>query len=314
MYTLDSITFGEAMALFVAEEPGDLAAVERFTRRLAGAETNVAVGLARLGLRSGWVSRLGRDSFGRFVRASLAREGVDCSHVADDPHHPTGFMLKTKATDGSDPAIEYFRRGSAASHLSPLDFDERHFLGSRHMHATGIAPALSPSAMEFALHALEVMGRAGRTISFDPNLRPMLWPSTEVMVERINHLASKATWVLPGLREGLVLTGRAEPRDIAAFYLDRGAELVAVKLGVEGAYVRTPTLEALVPAVRVPRVVDTVGAGDGFAAGLISALLEGLPVEEAVMRGNRVGAFAIQVVGDMDGLPTRAQLDATVLA
>jgi 2-dehydro-3-deoxygluconokinase len=310
MKTLDVVTFGEAMAMFVAAAPGDLAEVERFTRRMAGAETNVAVGLARLGLSVGWVSRLGDDSFGRFIRATLGREGVDCSRVATDPRFPTGFQLKSKTDDGSDPSVEYFRRGSAASHLSLADFDRDYFLGARHLHATGVAPALSDTTMEFAIHALEVMREAGRSVSFDPNLRPALWPSQAVMVDRINRLAAKARWVLPGLSEGALLTGRRDPRDIAAFYLDRGPELVVIKLGADGAYFRSATDEGFVAGVRVARVVDTVGAGDGFAAGVVSALLEGLPVGEAVQRGNRVGAFAIQVIGDMDGLPTRAQLDA----
>jgi 2-dehydro-3-deoxygluconokinase len=310
MQALDVVTFGEAMAMFVADEVGELSAVGRFTRRLAGAETNVATGLARLGLRVGWVSRLGDDSFGRYIRRTLGAEGVDCSRVAVDPHYPTGFQLKSKTEGGADPIVEYFRKGSAASHLSLADFDRDYFLSARHFHATGIAPALSDSTMEFAIHALDLMRAAGKTVSFDPNLRPSLWPSENVMVERINRLASQARWVLPGLTEGQRLTGFDQPRDIAAFYLERGAELVVIKLGPKGAYFRTAALEDTVPGVPVARVVDTVGAGDGFAVGVISALLEELSIGEAVARGNRIGAFAIQVAGDMEGLPTRAQLDA----
>ncbi|CAH2604887.1 2-dehydro-3-deoxygluconokinase [Rhodovastum atsumiense] len=308
MTELDVVTFGEAMALFVAETPGDLASVENFTRRMAGCETNVAVGLARLGLRVGWVSRLGCDPFGRFIRATLAAEGVDCSHVTDDPTRPTGMMFKGKTLDGSDPAIHYCRKGAAASQLNVAEYDPAYFGGARLLHATGVAAALSPANLEFALHAMTQMARLGRKVSYDPNLRPSLWPSRDVMVERINHMAAQAHWVLPGLNEGLILTGYERPRDIAAFYLDRGVELVVVKLGADGAYFRTATQDGIVPGVRVEKVIDTVGAGDGFAAGLISGLLEGESIEEAVMRGNRVGAFAIQVIGDMDGLPTRMQL------
>ncbi|CAH2599378.1 2-dehydro-3-deoxygluconokinase [Rhodovastum atsumiense] len=310
---LDVVTFGEAMALLVAETCGDLADVERFTRRLAGCETNVAVGLARLGLQVGWVSRLGLDPFGDFVRATLAAEGVDCSHVATDPVRSTGRMFKAKTPDGSDPTIHYARKGSAASQLSPADFDPAYFRGARLLHATGVAAALSSGSMALALHAICEMRAWGRTVCFDPNLRPSLWPSRDVMIEQINSLAGRAHWVLPGLSEGVILTGYRQPRDIAAFYLDCGVELVVVKLGAEGAYFRTPTQEGIVPAARVEQVVDTVGAGDGFAAGLISALLEGESIEEAVARGNRVGACAIQVIGDMDGLPTRAQLGQTAL-
>lgn len=308
---LDVVTYGEALALFVADEVGDFADVEKYTRRLAGAETNVAIGLARLGLKVGWLSRVGNDSFGRFIRKRVAQEGVDVSHVATDMEFRTAIQLKAKAVDGADPAIEYYRKGSAASHLSQLDFDEAYFAGARHLHATGIAAALSASTMAFAHQALDFMRAQGKTISFDPNLRPMLWPSQEVMAQKLNELAFKADWVLPGLSEGKILTGYSEARDIAAFYLDHGVKQVVIKLGAEGAYFRNAQEEGVVAGVPVPQVVDTVGAGDGFAVGVISALLEGLSMPDAVMRGNRIGAFAIQVVGDMEGLPTRAQLDAS---
>jgi len=314
MSKFDVVTFGEAMAMFVATEVGDLAAVEHFTRRMAGAETNVAVGLSRLGLKVGWISRLGDDSFARFIRATLAREGVDTSCVATDSGFPTGFLLKSRADDGSDPKVEYFRRGSAASRLSWADWNAEYALSARHLHASGVAAAVSASSYDFAGRVLDEMRRAGRTISFDPNLRPSLWPSREVMVEKLNALAVKANWVLPGLAEGRILTGEGRPADIAAFYLDRGVDVVVIKLGPEGAYWRNAATEAVVPAIPVAKVVDTVGAGDGFAAGFISALLEGEPVDAAVARGNRVGAFAIQVIGDMDGLPTRDQLGLSAIA
>jgi 2-dehydro-3-deoxygluconokinase len=307
---LDVATYGESLALLVADEVGAFEDVEKYTRRLAGAETNVAIGLARLGLKVGWMSRVGNDSFGRFICKRVAQEGVDVSRVVTDSEFRTAIQLKAKAVGGADPAIEYYRKGSAASHLSPADFDEDYFGSARHLHATGIAPALSATTMALAHHALDFMRARGKTISFDPNLRPMLWPSPQVMAEQLNALAFKADWVLPGLSEGKILTGYTEPRDIAGFYLDRGVSLVVVKLGEQGAYYRTALGEGVVQGVPVTEVVDTVGAGDGFAVGVISGMLEGLTIEEAVMRGNRIGAFAIQVVGDMEGLPTRAELEA----
>ncbi|WP_409032758.1 sugar kinase [Janthinobacterium sp. CG_23.3] len=290
MHALDVVTYGEAMAMFVADETGDLATVSHFTRRLAGAETNVAIGLARLGLRVGWLSRVGADSFGRFIRARVEAEGIDCSRVAIVAGQASGFLLKSKAENGADPLVEYFRKGSAASRLAPADFDPEYFLAARHLHASGVAAALSESSLAFAGLAMDFMRANDRSVSFDPNLRPTLWPSQAVMVEQLNWLAFKASWVLPGLGEGKILTGHERPHDIAGFYLERGVQLVVVKLGPDGAYFRD--------------------ADDGFAAGLVSALLEGLPLERAVERGNRIGALAAQVAGDMEGLPTRAQLAA----
>jgi dehydrogluconokinase len=304
----DVITLGESMVLFVAAEEGALTDAEHFTKHLAGAETNVAIGLARLGLRVAWVSRLGTDSFGDFVRRAVVNERVDCGMVATDPLRPTGFMLKSRALHGTDPGVEYFRKGSAASALSLADFDAGRFLAARHLHVTGITPALSASAAELVAHSMRCMREAGRSVSFDPNLRPRLWPSHAAMAEHINRLAALAHWVLPGLAEGRLLTGLVAPADIAAYYLERGAQGVVIKLGAQGAYYRTADEQGTVGGIAVANVVDTVGAGDGFAVGVISARLEDLSWPAALARGNWIGAQAIQVIGDMDGLPFRNQL------
>lgn len=305
----DVITLGETMVAFAAHEAGPLAQAQTFTKIAAGAESNVGVGLARLGLKVTWVSRLGRDSFGAYIRAAVGDEGVDCSAVVEDTTRPTGFMLKSRALEG-DPTVEYYRRGSAASALSLADFDEARFRAARHLHVTGITPALSTSCAELVEHAMRFMRAAGRTISFDPNLRPKLWPSREVMAAHLNRLAGMADWVLPGLAEGRTLTGLQTPPEIAAFYLERGAKVVVIKLGADGAYWRSAHGEGTAPGVKVASVVDTVGAGDGFAVGVVSARLEGRDWPAAVARGNWIGAQAVQVVGDMEGLPRRAQLPA----
>ncbi|NWE85752.1 sugar kinase, partial [Pseudomonas edaphica] len=129
-----------------------------------------------------------------------------------------------------------------------------------------------------------------------------------------NALAALADWVLPGLGEGRLLTGFDDPADIAAFYLDQGAEAVAIKLGADGAYYRTHMDQGFIAAVPVETVVDTVGAGDGFAVGMISALLENLSFPEAVQRGNWIGSRAVQSRGDMEGLPTRSELPSRSVA
>jgi dehydrogluconokinase len=181
-------------------------------------------------------------------------------------------------------------------------------LEARHLHATGIVPALSASTREMSLELMTRMRQAGRSVSFDPNLRPTLWASPQQMIREINRLAALAHWVLPGLSEGRLLSGFDDPADIAAFYLDQGAEAVAIKLGPDGAYYRTQRDQGFVPGVPVDRVVDTVGAGDGFAVGMISALLENFSVPDAVQRANWIGSRAVQSRGDMEGLPTRAEL------
>lgn len=304
------ISFGEAMTMFVAESHGELADIELFQRRIAGADTNVAIGLARLGFRVGWLSRVGDDSFGTYIQRTLEAEGLDCRHLQRDPEHSTGLIFKARASDGEDPHVEYVRRGSAASYLCPADAAHVDFSSLRHLHATGIPPALSPSARELSAHMLDHARQAGASISFDPNLRPSLWKSEREMCDTLNALAAKADWVLPGLAEGHRLTGLETAHDIAGFYLDQGAKAVVIKLGPEGSYYRSQAESFTVAGFRVSEVIDTVGAGDGFAVGVVSALLDGLSPRKAVRRGNLIGAQAVQVVGDMEGLPSRERLAA----
>ncbi|GAA0749113.1 sugar kinase [Ideonella azotifigens] len=306
---LDVLTAGEALVLLAAEETGGLHAVERFRRFSAGAELNVAIGLARLGLRVGYLTRLGDDAFGRFLAEVLRREGIVADFASVDQGSSNGFMLKSLEADGTDPQIEYFRRGSAASRMHAGDLARLDGTRARHLHLTGILPALSPGCSELAQRLAERAREQGSSLSFDPNLRPRLWPDREQMIRSINGFAAISDLVLPGLAEGRLLTGRAQPDDIADFYLALGAGAVVVKLGPDGAYCANQQgLRAHVPGVQVKRVVDTVGAGDGFAVGVVSALLEGLPLDAAAQRGCAIGARVVQFPGDCDGLPTRAQL------
>ncbi|MCZ8514480.1 sugar kinase [Paenibacillus filicis] len=311
MVPLDVVTFGEAMVMFVADHPGELQQVSRFTRRLAGAEMNTAIGFARLGLKAGWVSKVGADIFGLCVKELLEAERVHIGAVQTDRRHPTGFQLKSKVSEG-DPEVQYFRKGSAASRLSPGDFREDDYLGARHLHMTGIPPALSPETREYSQLVLKRMKQAGRTVSFDPNLRPSLWSSRGEMVRTVNSLAVQADWVLPGLEEAGLLTGSTDPHRISEFYLSQGVRLVVIKMGAEGAYYRSETEEGFVPGFPAAEVVDTVGAGDGFAVGTVSGLLTGLPVRQAVLRGNAIGSLAVQSSGDYEGYPTADRLEAYI--
>lgn len=305
---LDVVTVGEPLALLIARQTGPLELVTQFDRTPAGAELNVAVGLSRLGHRVGYVSRLGDDSPGRHLLAFMDEQGIDRSLVDVDAGLRTGLMFKTLQTDGQDPKTEYHRRGSAATQLRPDARISAYCAGARWLHLTGISPALSDSVRALVFELAQQARRSGCRVSFDPNLRPALWPSQADMVAWLNELALHADVVLPGVSEGRLLTGRDTPEDIAAFYRDQGVSQVVVKLGPEGAYYAGPDGDGTVQPPRVERVVDTVGAGDGFAVGVISALLEGLDLRAAAMRGNAIGARVVQFPGDNDGLPTRDEL------
>lgn len=304
------LTIGEPMGLLVANETGPLKDVTSFTRLVCGAEVNFSIGVARLGHRVAYITRVGCDPFGEHICDFLQESGIDTAYVSKDEQNMTGMQLKGRVEDGSDPTVVNYRRHSAFSHFQPRDLQGIDWQGVRHLHITGIPAALSESCREACALLMDKAREQGVKISFDPNLRPALWPSQEEMVEALNALAAKADLILPGLGEGKLLTGREAPGEVADFYLDRGASAVVIKLGgAKGAYGKTRGGEEFtVPSFKVEKVVDTVGAGDGFAVGTISALLEGLSLREAARRGAAIGALAIMSPGDNEGLPTREKL------
>lgn len=308
------ILLGEAMGLFIAEEPGPLSQVGRFSASIAGAEYNVAVGLARLGHEPVYCTRLGADPMGRRIRDGLRANGIDGSLAIEAPEELTGFMMKSSTQEG-DPDIAYYRKGSAASKITPHDIDRLDLFGCGRLHMTGIFPAVSDSALAAAKRLISRARALDLPISFDPNLRPQLWANEKQMVSTLNSLAEGAETVLPGVGEGKKLTGREDPAGIADFYHRLGAKNVVVKLGAEGAYFSEKGGESgVVSGFPVSRIVDTVGAGDGFAAGVISALAEGLSLREAAFRGNVIGAVQISNKGDNEGLPTKEKLAAVIQA
>lgn len=302
------ILFGEPMALFMADTYGPLEEVEHFTRSLAGAEVNVCIGLTRLGHKATYITRLGDEPLGHYIENFLKKESIDTEFITYDSIYKTGFQLKSKVKSG-DPYVPYYRKGSAASHMGIKEIDAIDFNGIKLVHITGIPPALSDTCREATYRLIERAKENHIFITFDPNLRPALWESQEVMTQTINDIASKCHMILPGTSEGLILMGSEDPEKIADFYQGLGIKKVLVKLGPDGAYVRDEDTSYTVPGFKVEKVVDTVGAGDGFAAGVISGLLENLSIKESVLRGNAIGSIQVTHISDNEGLPTRQELD-----
>ena len=304
------LTIGEPMGLFVAQEAKPLKDVQTFTRLVCGAEVNFSIGLSRLGHTVSYVSRVGSDPIGQHIRDFLKENGIEDSYVQIDREHLTGMQFKEMAPEGTDPLVVNYRRHTAFSHFAPDDLRGIDWQGVKHVHVTGIPAALSDSCCASVEALMDAAHAHEATVSFDPNLRPALWPSHKVMVRTLNRLAGKADLILPGLGEGKILTGLEKPEQIADFYLARGAKAVVIKLGgSKGAYGKEREgKEFIAPSFRVEHVVDTVGAGDGFAVGTVSALLEGRTLEEAALRGAAIGALAIMSAGDNEGLPNRTEL------
>ncbi|GGK34409.1 2-dehydro-3-deoxygluconokinase [Caldalkalibacillus thermarum] len=297
---LDVVTFGETMVLFSSDRPVPLEYTHQFYKQIGGAESNVAIGLARLGHQVGWFSKLGKDPFGRFIEKFIRGEGVDTSRCMYTDQAPTAVFFKEKLNP-KNINVYYYRKGSAASLLRADDLDEAYITSAKMLHLSGITPALGSSAKETVYRAIEMAKAKGVKVVFDPNIRLKLW-SLEESKPVLLDLIRQADIVLPGVEEGQLITGEEEPEKIVDALRAHGQQIFVVKMGARGAYYDNGQEKGYVPGFKA-EVVDPVGAGDGFAAGVISGLLRGWTMQEAVRLGNAVGAMVVGVSGDVEGLP-----------
>lgn len=302
---VEVVTFGESMALLIAEGGKGLEYARNLEPSFGGAESNVAIGLARLGHASGWCGRLGNDPFGHRVIKAIRGEGVDVSRAELTDEAPTGLMIRENVAGKS--SVYYYRKLSAASRMRPEHLDESYIAGAKILHVTGITPALGPSCTETIDAAMDMAKRNGVKVSFDPNLRLKLW-SVEEARKTLLPLARKADYFLPGLDE-LKLLYETESMDAILAKLDELPGVSVIKGGEDQTYLYNEGRLTSVPYFKAERVIDTVGAGDGFCAGFLSGLLRGYSLEEAVRLGNLIGSQVIQAVGDWEGLPTAAEID-----
>ena len=304
---MDVITFGETMVIFNPETQGPLRYVGTFTKSIGGAESNVAIALARLGHQVGWFSKLGEDEFGRYIKSTVMGEEVDVSRVKTHDKAPTGILFKERFST-VNPHVFYYRQGSAASKFLVEDVDVDYIKKAKILHVTGISLAISKEMREATFYAVKEAKKAGVKISFDPNIRLKLW-SKEEAKEEILKMVQLTDYLFPGEEEAALLLGEEDPEAICSAFQAMGVSVVALKLGKEGCYVQGETKGSFVPGFLVPHPIDTVGAGDGFAAGFLSAVLQGRSLVEAGKKANAVGAMATLVKGDMEGFPYESQVE-----
>jgi 2-dehydro-3-deoxygluconokinase len=298
------VTLGETMGLFRADSVGSLAQVSSFTLGIGGAESNVAIALARLGTPVRWLGRVGADSIGRRILRELRAEGIEVLGIVD-PSAPTGIMVKEQRTAAAT-RVQYYRASSAGSRLDLDDVAGADIEHAALLHVTGITPALSASAHDAVLAAIAVAAGAGVPISFDLNHRTSLWPEDPAHVYR--EIAGRSDIVFAGDDEARILFPDAEtPLELAKAIAGLGPSQVVIKLGEAGCVALVDGVAYERAAIRV-HAIDTVGAGDAFVAGYLAELLAGLPVTERLTTAVILGAFACLNAGDWEGFPTRDEL------
>ncbi|MGI5128608.1 sugar kinase [Pseudonocardia sp. CA-107938] len=283
---------GEALALVAdVDEPVDA--------RLAGAEANVAVGLAAAGVRVSWLGRLGTDPLGDILLAALTAAGVETGAVERDPHRPTGrYAKRTGIDEHGEPAttMVYRRAGSAASAMDPgfreLPAVAERLAQAEIVHVSGITAALSPGCSAL-MHAL-VTGPRSHLLAFDVNWREQMWPDGDPAT--VVALAGHADVVLTGGDEAARVFGTADPGQLRA--LLPGPRLIVVKDGPRRALAIDRVGEVVARPALAVEVVEPVGAGDAFAAGLITGLLRGEDLGRCLRRGHLGAAAVLTVPGD----------------
>lgn len=298
------VTLGETMGLFRATSLGSIAQVSDFHLGIGGAESNVAVALARLGASVTWLGRIGADGLGDRILRELRGEGIDVQAIRDPA--PTGLMVKEQRTSTAT-RVAYYRRDSAGSHLATSDLAAARIGSAAVLHVTGITPALSETAADAVRSAIADAVDAGVAVSFDVNHRGSLWGERNA-ASVYRELAASATILFAGEDEARLIAPDADGAEqLATAIAALGPREVVIKRGAAGCLALidgTVHVRAAVPI----HPVDTVGAGDAFVAGYLAERLLGLPADARLATAVAMGAFACLNPGDWEGYPRRDEL------
>ncbi|MFD1713370.1 sugar kinase [Amnibacterium flavum] len=298
-------TLGEAMARISSTTTGPLRHSPLMKLGIAGAEANVAIGLARLGVAAEWSGRVGDDEFGRLITSVLRGEGVLTDAIVDGTAN-TGLLIKERRTAGLS-RVQYYRAASAGSRYAPADVDDAAVEQAEILHVTGITPALSDSARAAVEHAIDVASAAGTTVSFDVNYRTGLW-SAEEAAPVLRSIAARADIVFAGHSEaGLIVDGE-DDWQLAEGLAALGSQQVVIKRGRAGAVAVIDGTRFTAP-LYVMDELDPIGAGDAFTAGYLAEWIAKASPEQMLQTASQCGAFSVTVEGDWEGLPTRDDLN-----
>jgi 2-dehydro-3-deoxygluconokinase len=289
------------MAVCYPPDPVRLDDTRALLLDIGGAEANLSIALARLGHSARFISRVGDDPFGQRIRSVLASEGADTSALLTDPHAQTGVFFREWLPDGAR-RVYYYRAGSAASRLAPDDLRAELFAGARFVHLTGITPALSASCAATLLCAIELARAVGAQVSFDPNYRPRLWEPEAARAALLPAVRASDV-LLMGHEDAQAVLGTADEEQMLRAAQALGPRIVVLKRAERGALALADGQRYEAPAVPVERVVDPVGAGDGFDAGFLAGLLRGASIPECLRLGAQVGAASVAALGDYAGYP-----------
>lgn len=294
----DITAYGEVLLDMISREEAPLEECKNFSRYFGGSPANVLVNMQRLGSRTAFISRIGEDEFGEYLKGILETENINLDCLQYDPEEgtPIIFVNKSKETPswlayrGADVNIEFRDEIHNKINNSSIFFMGSFILSKNPARATAI------KAVEHAVNS-------DKLFAFDPSFRARLWPEGDKAKKLIRELLAQADIIKPSLDDAYHLYGQDHPENYLKKYHNDGAKIVVLTLGKDGVLLSDGNTEALHIPIFSEKVVDVTGAGDSFWAGLLTGILKGLPIKEAAKLGNAVAAFKIQGIGALSSIP-----------
>ncbi|GEN87682.1 sugar kinase [Oceanobacillus sp. FSL W8-0428] len=298
---IDVISMGEAMVVFNPDIKGPMKFVNGFQKNIGGAELNLAIGCSRLGLKTGFISRLGNDEFGKSIRTFARGEQVDTSELKLVKGYPTSVYFKEIMEDGNVQTF-YYRDKSPTLTMKPEELNESYIKNARVLHITGIFPAIGGDNLNVMMESIRLAKKHGVKVSFDPNIRLKMWTKEEarkVLLDILPHVDI----LLAGDEEMDIIIGESNPKAIIEKTKEIGIPTIIVKRGEHGSAGYHQGQLIYADPVKATKVVDTVGAGDGFNAGFLYGYLHDWDLERSLHFANTIGSMVVSITGDNEGLP-----------
>jgi len=304
---LDVVSLGEPMLEFCASSVGKLKDVTTFERGWGGDTSNMIVAVARLGKKAGYITRVGDDEFGECFLDMWRKDGIDISQVIVEKGSFTGIYF-IALSEAGEHEFTYYRKGSAATHLSPGDIEEAYIKNTRIFHSSGISQAISESSREAVFKAIEAVKKADGAVSYDPNIRLKLW-SIHTAKPIVTYTLQFVDIITPSLEDAKLITGLNSYEEIAETLMKMGPRIVALKMGSQGCFVANQRHRQFVKAYEVKNVVDTTGAGDVFTGAFLVGLLEGWDIVKAAKFANAAAALKTLGRGAVAPIPIRKKVE-----
>jgi len=285
--------------------------IKSFSPYIGGSPANIAIGTAKLGLKTGFIGKIAPDRFSRFITSRFQKAGIDTSALVYSAPGANTQIAVSEILSPEKANVIFYRNNVADLLLEPSDVREEYIADAKLLMISGTALASSPSR-EAVFTAIEYALRNHVRIMMDIDYRPFTWKNKEESAVYYD-LACEKCDVLLGTREefdvieGIAFPGNQDDRKTAERLFAKRAKAVVVKHGKEGSVGFSKSGSVYEGVIFPAKVINTFGAGDAYAASFISGLLDGLDVGECMKYGAAASSIVISQNDCSDAMPTREE-------